>query len=122
MEIIKIMNAALTPCQADGEYQWAESSECAYGRSWEGDVRGYLENALLEGHDPEEVAAMMSGDYEGSIHDLPEGASALVGAHGEPTAIYWPEELTEEERLREEEEGGPLAEQDDPADWAQSEN
>lgn len=46
----------------------------------------------------------------------------LVGAHGEPTAIYWPEELTEEERLREEEEGGPLAEQDDPADWAQSEN
>lgn len=68
------------------------------------------------------VAAMMSGDYEGSIHDLPEGASVLVGAHGEPTAIYWPEELTEEERLREEEEGGPLAEQDDPADWAQSEN
>lgn len=122
MEIIKIMNAVLAPCQTDGEYQWAESSECAYGRSWEGDVRGYLENALLEGHDPEEVAAMMSGDYEGSIHDLPEGASVLVGAHGEPTAIYWPEELTEEERLREEEEGGPLAEQDDPSDWAQSEN
>lgn len=61
MEIIKIMNAVLAPCQTDGEYQWAESSECAYGRSWEGDVR-------------------------------------------------------------EEEEGGPLAEQDDPADWAQSEN
>lgn len=86
MEIIKIMNAVLAPCQTDGEYQWAESSECAYGRSWEGDVRGYLENAILEGHDPEEVAAMMSGDYEGSIHDLPEGASVLVGAHGEPTA------------------------------------
>ena len=83
MEIIKIMNAVLAPCQTDGEYQWAESSECAYGRSWEGDVRGYLENALLEGHDPEEVAAMMSGDYEGSIHDLPEGASVLVGAHGD---------------------------------------
>lgn len=43
MEIIKIMNAVLAPCQTDGEYQWAESSECAYGRSWEGDVRGYLE-------------------------------------------------------------------------------
>ena len=39
MEIIKIMNAVLAPCQTDGEYQWAESSECAYGRSWEGDVR-----------------------------------------------------------------------------------
>ena len=62
MEIIKIMNAVLAPCQTDGEYQWAESSECAYGRSWEGGVRGYLENALLEGHDPEEVAAMLSGD------------------------------------------------------------
>lgn len=84
MEIIKIMNAVLAPCQTDGEYQWAESSECAYGRSWEGDVRGYLENALLEGHDPEEVAAMMSGDYEGSIHDLPEGASVLVGAMASP--------------------------------------
>lgn len=35
MEIIKIMNAVLAPCQTDGEYQWAESSECAYGRSWE---------------------------------------------------------------------------------------
>lgn len=33
MEIIKIMNAVLAPCQTDGEYQWAESSECAYGRS-----------------------------------------------------------------------------------------
>nr|DAY67667.1 MAG TPA: hypothetical protein [Caudoviricetes sp.] len=40
MEIIKIMNAVLAPCQTDGEYQWAESSECAYGRSWEGDVPG----------------------------------------------------------------------------------
>lgn len=24
MEIIKIMNAVLAPCQTDGEYQWAE--------------------------------------------------------------------------------------------------
>lgn len=52
----------------------------------------------------------------------PQAKGSQAEAHGEPTAIYWPEELTEEERLREEEEGGPLAEQDDPADWAQSEN
>lgn len=29
MEIIKIMNAVLAPCQTDGEYQWAEQDDPA---------------------------------------------------------------------------------------------
>jgi len=82
------MYAGLTPTgatDANGnncEWAWAESTEAEYGEEWEGNVAGYVENLDL----PEGVE--ISGEYSGSIHNLPEGAVVLT-QDGEPVEIYW---------------------------------
>lgn len=64
------------------EWAWMESSEEEYGREWDGDVAGYVANLELE--DGCEVI----DEYDGSIHNLPEGA-IVVGRNGKPVEIYW---------------------------------
>ena len=71
------------------EWAWTESSEEEYGREWDGDVAGYVANLELE--DGYEVI----DEYDGAIHNLPEGA-IVVAYNGEPCEIYWAAEEEEE--------------------------
>lgn len=86
--MVKIMYAGLNATGTTDingrncEWAWAESSEAEYGEEWEGNVLGYVENLdLSEGVE-------ISGEYVGSIHNLPEGAVVLT-QEGEPIEIYW---------------------------------
>lgn len=70
------------------EWAWTECREEEYGREWDGDVVGYVANLELE--DGYEVV----DEYDGTIHNLPEGA-IVIACNGEPCAIYWAEEVEE---------------------------
>jgi len=78
-----------SPC----EWDWIESSEVEFGREWNGDVSGYVGNLDL----PDGVE--IGGEYSGSIHNLPDGATILARG-GRPIAIYWSENPIKEMRER----------------------
>ena len=87
----KIMYAMLNDSgttDADGnytEYQLGETSEAEYGREWNGDVSGYVENLDLE----DGCEIVEAGRF--TIHNKPEGA-VIVSTNGEPSEIFWAEE------------------------------
>lgn len=83
------MSARLTTCLTEGEYQWIESTEEDYGRCWNGDVHAYLVSAA---EDEEAMEAMISRDYHGAIHNLPQDAIVLTDEGGTPRWIYWAED------------------------------
>lgn len=87
----KIMSACLITCLTEGEYQWIESTEEDYGRCWNGDVRAYLVSSAA---DEEAMEAMISRDYHGAIHNLPQDAIILVDEDGTPRWIYWAEDAS----------------------------
>lgn len=91
---MKIYFAALEPTlttDADGRYcewAWAEKTEALYGEEWKGDVEAYLLNAA---DDEDEMEAVMSRQYIGVIHSLPENAIVLTDESGTPREIWWAE-------------------------------
>lgn len=44
----KIMYAGLNETLTENEYAWIESTEAEFGREWDGDVEGYLENSDID--------------------------------------------------------------------------
>lgn len=85
----KIMSANLTTTNTDNEYQWIECNEEEYGREWNGDVLGYVQNLL---DDPDNIM----DTFEGAIHNLPHGA-VIVGYEGLPHSIFWAEDVEDGE-------------------------
>lgn len=85
----KIMYAGISPDfnsdQSGRIYRWTESSEAECGNEWNGDVRGYIENAA-EG----EPQFLENGDGF-TIENLPAGALILADDNGEPREIWWAE-------------------------------
>jgi len=82
----KILHAVLFFRTLDGEYEWSACSEARDGKSWNGDVRGYVRS--LEG---------IGGDFQilssyPTIRDRPDGA-VVVGFQGYPVEIYWVEDM-----------------------------
>jgi hypothetical protein len=86
----KIMSAMLHPTGAtrtDGtpcEWAWTEASEEDFGREWNGNVEGYVENAADNAED-------INRAWTGDIHNLPGRAVVLVNADGQPYQIFWAE-------------------------------
>lgn len=90
----KIMVACLQSTSTAGEYQWIESDECEYGREWDGDLMGYLENLDVE-NISEDIER--GKEFYQCIHNLPEESIVLADKDGIPYEIYWVEEVDEEE-------------------------
>ena len=88
----KIMCAILNTngaTDADGndtEYQLGEINEAEYGREWDGNVLGYVENLDLE----DGCEIVEAGGF--TIHNKPEGA-ILIAFEGKPSEIFWAEEV-----------------------------
>ena len=88
----KIMYAMLNAAGAtdddgnDAEYQLGEINEAEYGREWDGDILGYVENLDLE--DGFEIVE--SGSF--TIHNKPAGA-ILITFEEKPSEIFWAEEV-----------------------------
>lgn len=77
------------------EWAWTERGEEEYGREWDGNVAGYVENLDARGDDYELIPADAC-PYDGSIHNLPEGAIIVI-RNGVPCSIYWAEEIENEQ-------------------------
>lgn len=97
----KIMFAGLHPSpfnyDENGNYTnfvWEESSEAEYGREWNGNVKAYMLNA-----DYDEDS--LNRDYNGTIENFPDGAIVVVDDSGDPSEIWWAEEVTEKDEAEE---------------------
>lgn len=66
------------------EWAWIESNKCDYSNEWNGDILGYVNNALESDYD-------ILNQYPGAIHNLPENA-VVVGMNGTPKEIYFVKE------------------------------
>lgn len=82
----KIMYAGLNETLTENEYAWIESTEAEFGREWDGDVEGYLENSDI---DLDEYRMVRGGHI---IHNLPEEA-IILEKDGKPVEIWWAEEI-----------------------------
>lgn len=81
----KIMYAGLNESLTENEYERIESTEAEFGREWDGDVEGYLENSDI---DLDEYRMVRGGHI---IHNLPEEA-IILEKDGKPVEIWWAEE------------------------------
>ena len=84
-----IYYAMVSPCvSTEGEYQMEEISLCEYGAEWNGDVRGYVENAVddadLRG---EEALAKVRQNF-GGLDPVP-GSVFVLCRDGAPAEVYW---------------------------------
>lgn len=76
--------ANLYKCGED-EWQLGESSLLPFGREWDGNVKGYVENLEL----PDEAEIVDHVEY--TIHNLPSNA-IIVLCCGVPVECYWSKE------------------------------
>lgn len=76
--------ANLYMCGED-EWQLGESSLLPFGREWDGDVKGYVENLEL----PDGVEILEECPY--TVHNLPANA-IIVLCCGNPVECYWAKE------------------------------
>lgn len=73
-------------------YMWTESSECDYARDWDGDVRGYLENA--DWFDADEMALVPACNC--NIDNIPSNDALVIIRNGVPEAMFWAAECSNE--------------------------
>lgn len=74
------------------DYQMQEINLCEYGETWDGNVRGYIENAdngEIEIRD--ESALHNIRQNFGGLDPLP-GSIAVTYRDGEPMEVYWASE------------------------------
>lgn len=83
-------NVMLT--NTDNEYQLIEVNECEHGGEWDGNVVGYIYNAL---DDPDSYVIIENPDL-GNIHhsvmasdNSPKNIVLLADKDGTPLEVYW---------------------------------
>lgn len=91
----RIYCSAVKPTNTDNEYQLVEVNEAEYREEWDGDVVGYITNAI-EDLDP---YAIIENPDLGNIHHSVmvsdgniENIVLLAGKDGTPLEVYWAEE------------------------------
>lgn len=79
-------------------YGWTYGDEAEYGKDWNGDVKGYLENCL----DMDDFALVPADHF--NIIDTRSNALAVVDTRtGEPVEMYWAEDAEAEAEDEEDE-------------------
>ncbi|MDO4317219.1 MAG: hypothetical protein Q4C48_03325 [Lachnospiraceae bacterium] len=93
----KIMMARLAPTQEEPiAYQVGEINEAEYGEEWDGNVFGYVRNAIEDWDDAELVKYSESNItvYEPAFGDI-IGDIYILMCGGTPCEIYWCEKVPE---------------------------
>ena len=86
---MEIYCAEITPCSNTyGEYEMGEISLCEYGAEWNGDVRGYIENAIDDADIHDEGMLGVVHQNFGGLDPVP-GSIYVLLSNNKPIEVYW---------------------------------
>jgi len=88
----KIYCSRIEPTSTEGEYQLVEVNECECSEEWDGNVTGYVFNAI---EDWDEYTLIENPDLGNIRHNVmvsgegPENVVMLARKDGTPVEVYW---------------------------------
>ena len=88
----KIYCSNVVATNTDGEYQLVEVNECEYSEEWDGDVSGYVTNAIEDWDEYTLIENPDLGNIHHSVMVSDEGCENVVlleRKDGTPVEVYW---------------------------------